>query len=384
MKITAIEPILLTAPLSGGDVRWSGGTIPMLNACLVRVHTDEGLTGLGETYGGGLFAPESARAVVEHFATLAVGEDATHIVGIWQRLYAGTLFWGRAGLVVSVLSALEMALWDIAGQALQVPTHRLLGGVAHARLPVYASGGLDKSDDVFMQELESYLEAGFRSVKIRIGYGPRADAHRVELARKTVGPDVRLMVDAVMGHNPDPWRAAEAIAVAEALREYDLTWFEEPCAASDYTGYATVRSRSPIAIAGGESSTTIHEFKHFFERGALDIAQPDAAHCGGIREFVRIATLADAAGVRIVPHAWGSGPALTSNYHAAFATPACFTVEYPTINNPLRQELLVEPLQQQDGYLLPPTAPGLGLKLTNAIMERYPYQPGSEVRMGRS
>jgi len=285
---------------------------------------------------------------------------------------------------MSVLSAVEMALWDVNGQALGVPVHRLLGGLAHERLPVYASGGLDQDEESFVRELESYLEAGFDAVKVRIGHGPRRDAAKVALARRTLGDDRQLMVDAVQGHNPNPWRAAEAVAVADALADFGVTWFEEPCAATDYDGYAAVRAKARMAIAGGESSTTIHEFKQFFARGALDIAQPDAAHCGGILEFVRIATLADAAGVRVVPHAWGSGPAVVAHVHAAFAIAACFTVEFPTIHNPLRHELLVEPLAMRDGYLSPPTAPGLGLSLDEGVLDRYPFKPGFEVRMANT
>ena len=383
MKITAVEPILLSAPLADGLVRWSGGSFQVANACLVRVHTDEGITGLGDTYGGGLFAPEAARSVVEHFADMVTGDDATNIAGIWQRLYSQTIFWGRTGLVLSVLSALEMALWDLNAKALGVPVYRMLGGLAHDRLPVYASGGLDQSDADFVAELEQYAAAGFDAVKVRIGHGARADGQRVALARRTVGPDFKLMVDAVQGHNPNPWHAGDAVVVARALADFDLTWFEEPCAATDYEGYAAVRAKAAMPIAGGESSATIHDFKQFFERRALDIAQPDAAHCGGILEFQRIAALADAVGARVVPHAWGSGPALVSNYHVAFATAACFMVEYPTISNPLRQELLVEPLAMRDGYLLPPTAPGLGLELTQSTIDRYPFQPGSAVKMGQ-
>lgn len=379
MKITRIEPILLTAPLGGGPIEWSGGHIPMFCACLVRVHTDAGITGLGETYGG-LFAPEAARAVVEHFETMAVGLSAEDVGAVWDRLYMGSLFWGRSGFAVSVLSAIEMALWDINGKALDVPAHRLLGGKVHDRLRIYASGGLDGSADQFRQELEGYMEAGFTAIKIRGGYGPRYDGGRAELARKTIGEERFLMMDMVQGHNPKPWSAAEAIVVADAVADAGLTWLEEPCAAYDYDGYAKVREKARMPISGGESSTTIHEFKHFFSRHALDVAQPDAAHCGGMAEFRRIATAADAAGVRIVPHVWGSGPGLTSNYHAAFATSNCLMVEFPTIQNPLRHELLIEPLRVVDGYLQAPTAPGLGLQITDAIIEKYPFDRAAVVR----
>jgi L-alanine-DL-glutamate epimerase-like enolase superfamily enzyme len=383
MKITALEPILLTAPFGGGALAWSGGFIPKINLAMVRVHTDEGITGLGETYGG-LFAPSTAQTIVEHFATLAVGEDATNITGLWQRLYAGSLFWGRNGMAISVLSAIEMALWDINGKALGVPAYRLLGGLAHGSIPVYASGGLDQAPAEFERELTGYLESGFRAVKFRVGHGPRRDAAKAELARRTVGDDVTLMCDAVQGHNPTPWHAADAVAVADALAPYSLAWFEEPCAATDYDGYAAVRAKARLPIAGGESSVTIHEFKHFFDRQALDIAQPDAAHAGGILEFLRIAHLADAYGVRVVPHAWGSGPAIMSNLHAAFANAACFMFEFPTIHNPLRHELLLEPLVMCGGVVEPPTAPGLGVEITDEIIARYPFQPGFEVRMANT
>jgi L-alanine-DL-glutamate epimerase-like enolase superfamily enzyme len=380
MKITALEPILLTAPLGTGAITWSGGSLPKVNLTLVRVHTDEGITGLGETYGG-LFAPSTAKAIMEHFSTLAVGQDARNITGIWQRLWAGSMFWGRNGMAVSVLSAIEMALWDINGKALGVPAWRLLGGLAHESLPVYASGGLDQSPADFERELNGYLESGFKAIKFRIGHGPRKDGQKAELARRVVGDDYTVMCDAVQGHNPNPWRAADAIAVADALAPYSLAWFEEPCAATDYDGYAAVRAKARMPIAGGESSVTIHEFRHFFDRRALDIAQPDAAHAGGMGEFLRIAHLADAHGVRVVPHAWGSGPAIMSNLHVAFANPACYMFEFPTIHNPLRLELLVEPLTMRDGVVDPPTAPGLGVELSDDLIERYPFEPGTEVRM---
>ncbi|MBX3538002.1 MAG: mandelate racemase/muconate lactonizing enzyme family protein [Chelatococcus sp.] len=379
MKITRIEPILLTAPLDSGPVAWSGGHIPMFCACLVRVHTDAGITGLGETYGG-LFAPEAAKAIVEHYETMAIGLDARDVGGVWSRLYMGGLFWGRAGFAVSVLSAIEMALWDINGKALDLPAYKLLGGKVHDRLRIYASGGLDGTADEFRRELDGYLEKGFTAVKIRGGYGPRYDGARARLARETIGETRYLMMDMVQGHNPRPWSAAEAIVVAEAVADADLTWLEEPCAAYDYDGYAKVRAKARMPISGGESSTTLHEFKHFFDRAALDVAQPDAAHCGGMAEFCRIATAANAAGVRVVPHAWGSGPALTSNYHAAFTTANCFMVEFPTIENPLRHALLVEPLRVVDGFLLPPTAPGLGLELTDDVIARYPFNRDAVVR----
>jgi L-alanine-DL-glutamate epimerase-like enolase superfamily enzyme len=384
MKITRVEPILLSVPLPAGrGVRWSGGEIDVLPTVLVRVHTDAGLSGLGDSYGVGIFAPTVARALIEHYEPMLTGEDPMDVARLTDALYTRSLFWGRSGAAVSIVSTIENALWDIAGQALGVPVYQLLGGAAHQRLPIYASGGLDRSPEETRAELEGYVDQGFRAIKVRIGHDPARDRAKVKLARRTVGDGITLMVDAVQGHNPRPWSAAQALASARAIEEFEPAWLEEPCAAYDYQGYAEVRRGTTIPIAGGESSTMVHEFRHFFDAEALDVAQPDAVHAGGILECLRIAALAEVAGVRIAPHAWGSAVCLLANYHAGFATRNCAYVEYPTFGNPLRDELLVEPLRIEDGYLLPPRAPGLGVRLPEDLPSRYPYRPDAGITMRR-
>ncbi|MCL4852293.1 MAG: mandelate racemase/muconate lactonizing enzyme family protein [Bryobacteraceae bacterium] len=371
MRITRLEPVLLsTKPAE--PIRWSGGTLPMIHASIVQVHTDEGITGLGETYVG-IFAPLAVKGIVEALEPLVVGEDPMQPLALYQKLYSRNLFWARVGAGLSVIGAIEMALWDIKGKALGLPVHRLLGGPVHAKLPIYASGGLEKPMDELLEEMRRYKSEGFTAIKIRIGMGATRDVRKVEQIRAALGPDIQLMVDAVQGHNPQPWSAAEAIQVGSALAELNIRWFEEPCAATDYAGYAQVRKKLPIPIAGGESSTSVHEFRNFFNAGALDIAQPDVAHAGGIEECRKITALAGANGVEIAFHSWSSSIVLAANYHLAFCTPNCHYLEYPTWGYPLRDELFTVPLRIENGYAYPSDSPGLGVTLDSDLRRKYKF-----------
>jgi L-alanine-DL-glutamate epimerase-like enolase superfamily enzyme len=379
MKIVDVECLPLSVPLTGADViRWSGGSAEVLTTVLVRIRTDEGLSGLGETYAG-LFAPEVVRSIVEYYRPMLLGRDPLSPAALARELTSRTLFWARSGVGIGTLSALEIALWDIAGQAAGQPVWSLLGGAHRQRLTVYASGGLERPLDETRQEMRQYITQGFKAVKVRVGYGARRDVPKIQAIREVLGEDVQLMVDAVQGHNPRAWTAAEALAVIKPLEPFNLTWFEEPCRATDYEGYARVRASTAIPIAGGESSTTIHEFKRFFDAGGLDIAQPDATFAGGISACREIALLAESHGLRAVPHVWGSGVAVMANLHFAFSVPNCPFVELPVQKNPLRDRLLTKPLKLEDGCFTLPAEPGLGVRLDDELLEEFPYIEGKAV-----
>ena len=262
MKITRVEPILLTVDMPERyPLRWSGGEAASINCALVRVHTDEGVTGLGDCYGSGFVAGEATAELFRLFGMFLQGKDPCDVAGCYETMYRRILYWGRSGLAVAAASAVENALWDIAGKAVDQPTCRLLGGLCHEKLPVYASGGLEQPLADLKAEMKAHLARGFKAVKMRIGVNLRHDLKRVAACREVLGPDVKLMADAVMGHNPAPWSAAEAIRVAKALEPYDLFWLEEPCFAADYDGYAHVRRSTSIPISGGESACMRYEFK---------------------------------------------------------------------------------------------------------------------------
>jgi L-alanine-DL-glutamate epimerase-like enolase superfamily enzyme len=382
MKITRVEGVLLSARLAPEHVvRWSGGEMHIANAAMVMIHTDEGVTGLGDTYSGGWFYPKAAKAMIEHFEPLLLGEDPCDPARLARKLWTKSLYWGRVGASVNAISAIENALWDIAGKAAGLPVWKMAGGAVHERLMLYASGGLEKTREGTIAEMEGYRRDGFRAVKIRVSTDLDRAVAKVRLCREVLGPDIGLMVDAVMGSHPAAWDAKTAIRFANRVEEQDLTWLEEPCAGDDYEGYATVRAATTIPISGGETSFGLGEFRHFLDAGSLDIVQPDACTSGGIVECQRICAAAAMRGVRVAPHAWGSAATVTANLSWAFTQPNVFCQEYPTWGFPLRDALLVEPLPIRDGYLWPPTVPGLGVGLTDDTRRRFAFIEGGGATM---
>lgn len=385
MKITSLEHILLSAPLDERQTaRWSGGAMSVANASLVRLRTDAGIDGVGDTYGGGWFYPEASGAMLRHFEPLLIGEDPRDVQRLTRKLNTSCRYWGRVGASVNAISAIENALWDIAGKEAGLPVWKMIGGLASEALPFYASAGLEKSRDLEAEEMQGYVRDGIRAVKIRVPTDLGAAIAKVARCRELLGPGVALMVDAVMGSHPDPWDAKRALRFAGAIEPYDIAWLEEPCAADDYDGMAEVRAAAPMPVSGGETLFGLAEFGHLIRNRCVDILQPDACTSGGIVECQRIAAAAALHGLRVVPHAWGSSATVMANLHWAFATPNVSLQEYPTWGFPLRDALLTEPLEIRDGCLLPPGAPGLGVTLTDEVIARYPWAggTGAQVRTG--
>lgn len=382
MRIASVDTVLLSHPFpESSGLAWSGGTLSGFTAGLVRVTTDEGLTGLGESYAA-FFAPEVMLAIVDFYRPLLIGQDPSDIAGLWQLCYTRSLYWGRTGINVSVLSAIESALWDLCGKALDVPVYELLGGPRHESICAYASGGMDASSDQLIAEQTRHVADGYRACKIRIGHGPGIDEAKVELVRSTLGPDIALAADAVQGSNPRPWDAATAIEVGNRLLDYGLAWLEEPCAADDVQGYRACRTALDIPIAGGETSTTAGQLAGLIVQDCFDIAQPDATHIGGILETLKVAELAAKRKVPLAMHVWGCGVGMMVNYHAGFASETCEWLEHPAVGNPLRDALLAEPLTIVDGRVACPTVPGLGVRLTEEIEQRFTYVPGTRYHFG--
>lgn len=376
LTIADVECLLLSYEYPADQVqRWSGGILPGVTLAVVRVTTSDGLVGHGETYAGN-FAPLAVRELVSVFRPWLIGRDPSRIWELWSECYSKMLFWGRSGIAVSTLGAVESALWDLVGKAVGRPVVDLLGGPCRATLPRYASGGMEASPDALANEQRLAAELGFRATKIRGGHGAAEDAALVAIAREALPDELGLALDAVQGSNPEPWSTEEALAAGKAIEEFSLLWLEEPCSADNLDGYVACRKQLDTPIAGGEVCTSIHEFNRFFERGALDIVQPDAAHAGGVLALRRIGALAARHGVRMAVHSWLGGGSIMANYHAGFASETCDWLEFPTQPNPFVEELLQEKLRVEDGFVHAPTAPGLGIDVTDETVERYPFRQG--------
>jgi len=374
MKIAAVETFVLRHPLAepfGYSQLWYNARTAML----VRVMTDDGAVGWGESFG----PPEPSAAIIDALlAPMLIGVDPTDTLPLWERMYARTRDYGQKGFAIHAISAVDIALWDLKGKALGVSVSRLLGGRFRERVQAYATGLYFRPKEDFAADLvaeaESHVAAGFRAIKLKVGYTPEADVRHARAVRAAIGPDVQLMVDA--NHAYD---AATAIRLGREFERLDVRWFEEPVIPEDIEGYAEVCRALDLPVAGGEAEYTRYGFRRLFAARGVDIAQPDLTAAGGFTECQRIAALASAHGVRYLPHVWGSavGFAAALQFTAALppATASLFPLEplfeYDRTTNHFRDQLAMTPVEIADGWLTIPDRPGLGVDVDEAVLERY-------------
>lgn len=342
------------------------------SAAFVQIETDEGLTGLGETYSG-VFVPELVMQLVKMIGEKLVDSNPFNIPQLQAMMSRFTSYWGYTGFAKNVISAIEIALWDLKGKVLNVPVYELLGGAKVEDIELYASGGLSKSLEDLANELQAYRAAGFRAVKIRdrdFAVAP------VKQSRKAIGDDIKLIVDTNQSFIPRPAVYNTALRYARRISEYDVLFLEEPLGVDDFTGYCRLVENSPMPISGGETLNSAALFRQHIQQRAFDIVQPDASVIGGIGECLQVLDEAHSNSLEAVCHAYGAAPCQAANVHAAFAA-GCSLIEWATPPNPLREDLLIEPWRIVEGCLQKPTATGLGVQLTQEIREKYAYIPGT-------
>jgi len=385
MKITAVQAWWLRVPIPEANQHTSDfGRMTAFETIIVRIATDAGITGHGEAKAavGNMGDGKALVALIEQeLGPQLVGQDPRDINRHWETMYNGSRahyamkrghvfpVLGRRGISVSAISGIDIALWDILGQSLGVPIWQLLGGRCHDDLPAYASGGWAPADKIGEQLLGYCEKGGFKAVKMRVGVADgevRHSARRVHAARRALGEDIELMVDA---HGT--YGVAEAKRFCDMVREARLFWFEEPVSADDKRGCAEVRASTDIPIAAGESEFNRFDFRDLAELRAVDIFQPDLAICGGITEGMRIAAIAAAQQIRLAPHLWGGAVMFAAGLHLCVASPAAFILEYSLGANPLLHELAEEKFELKNGTIATPTRPGLGLTLRDDFIRKY-------------
>jgi len=375
MKITQIVTHALRARIQD-SFYYSQGYYPHREAVLVELRTDEGLAGWGQCSG----SVESAPHIIERqYAPSLIGQDPRD----WQRLWyeMGGLTGGHYGII----SGLEIALLDLAGKAAGWPVYKLLGGAFRDKVRVYATGlyklerwdSLDAWREGLVEEALGYKEQGFGATKLKIGFAPREDVRLVHAVRDAIGPEMGLAVDANCA-----WDAATAIWVGRQVESANLAWYEEPLPPTDLEGYREVRRALAIPVSGGEGLAGLHPFKELIQTRSVDIVQPDIIICGGFSAMQRVQTLADANHVRLVPHCWGSAIPFAASLHYLATipdgppsiTPTEPLLEYDRSENPLREELLTEPLRREGSFLHVPPGPGLGIEIDPDVLEKYRIQ----------
>ena len=391
MTITDVRTVLLTGP-STND-RFLKEARKRRSAAFIEIHTDTDLIGVGETYAG-YFCPETIAPIVDFFRPILVDQSPDDPDTLWDRMYRCGKFWCRVGLGTSVLTGIEAALWDLKGKAEGVPVYQLLGGCKHDKLPAYATGGPSNYPlDRLAEKIDYYRSLGFRALKVGAGaYHPTTgwtipanapeaaelEATKVEFMRSHAGQDLNIMLDAHMDNSPQvTWSLETVTAVARALEPYHLFFLEEPLPYTDPWGYADLARSTSVPIAGGECLTAEYEWRVFVERDCFDIGQPDASFTGGMREFMKVAQMLDARGRKIATHAWGAGGSLMQNVHCGFAAANTCILEVAPDYAGLHADVIGDSFLMQDGYVLPPRKPGLGIVLTDDVKNRYPFVPGS-------
>ncbi len=333
---------------------------------LIQVHTDAGLTGIG--WGGGTAATRPgavAGALVEHFKQALIGEDPFSYRRIWENMWLPKIV-GRRGMSTHVISAIDIALWDLMGKTLGKSVHKLLGGFRD-RIPAYIAGGYyeeGKGLKELAEEMEDNLNLGARAVKMKIGGVPiNEDVERVRVVRETIGPEIKLLVDA-----NNAYAAYEAIEVAHKIESYEVFWFEEPVAPDDYRGHAQVAQATRIPVATGENEYTRYGFRDLIENESAAILNADAQILGGITEFMNVAALAAAYDLRIAPHG-----AQEVHIHLVTAISNGLILEfYRETVDPLRGRIFKNPLTlDKEGFVQVPDRPGLGVEPDYELLEEH-------------
>jgi len=379
MKIVDIAIHVLKSPLSE-PFAFSQGWVRQRSATLVEVLTDQDISGWGEAFAQGLEPPEIAATIIDKaLRPLLVGADPLDSEVLWHRMYHMTRDYGRKGSVIASISAVDIALWDIAGKFYDVPIYKLLGGAFRTRVEPYATGfyrikGQGEATRL-AEEAIRHFESGFKLMKVKLGYGVADDVVCMQkIAGAIQGKPITLMVDTNHAYG-----RAEAIQLGRALEQYNLRWYEEPVAPEDVRGYAEVRNKLSIPIAGGENEHTLYGFREFLGAGAVDIAQPDIGSCGGISAARHIMALAQSHGVQINPHVWGSAIAQAASLQVIAAVPVAHhslfgqepILEYDRSSHPFRQQLVRESIQQFEGWVDVPSKPGLGVEVDREILDQY-------------
>lgn len=366
MRIDRVHCDILAAPVNP-PWRISTAVMSEMYAAVIRLETDNGITGVGESLVR--LAPGAVKAIVEEvLGPAVVGRDPFDIEGIWDDMYQ--LMRGRGhsrGYFIEAMSGIDIALWDILGKALGQPVYRLLAGHGRSKFPCYASSILLKDEAETVKEGEELVAQGYQALKLKIGRGIAEDSRVIEVLRRALGDSVALMVDA-----NGAYRADEARLLARHLEEQGVYWFEEPLPPDDLSGYRSLRAATSLRLAAGESEFTAAGFRELLEGRLIDIVQPDVARAGGFTGCRRICYLAHAYNVAYAPHTGASGAiCLTASLHLAAAMPNFLIYEHMYVSQPL-QEILSRPLPQpQKGFLTAPEGPGLGIELDPSSLKRF-------------
>jgi L-rhamnonate dehydratase len=381
MKITNVELFVLKSP---GLYNVTDGAEEPLGPTymgLVKVSTDAGICGYSDmetcatVAKAAIEAPrwstEPGMECFDGLASLITGENPLEVERLWYRMYRGSIYYGRRGVAIQAISAIDIALWDIMGKFYNQPIHILLGGKWRDRVRAYGSTLFRSTPEGMREAARSYREQGFTAIKFGwgvFGQDPRMDVKLVEAARMELGDQCDLLVDTGWFVERSPKQAIQVVRSLEPFRPF---FIEELLHPEDYDGYRQVAEAVDTLIACGEQEATEWGFRDLISRGKVDIIQPDLTRCGGFTTARKIVHMAEMENVLLVPHSWSSDLLTAASLHLnAFQRRALF-VEFSASRGPLSRELVRDPLKMVDGYLAVPQGPGLGVEVNEDVIRQY-------------
>lgn len=354
--ITSLDTALYRVPLPVALSDSTHGTMTHFELVTVHLTDSDGGRSLGYTYTVDSGGSAVHALVADTLAPVVIGRDPGHIAALWQNMWWRVHFGGRGGQASLAVSAIDIALWDLAARRAGLPLWRMLGGHDPA-VPCYAGGiDLDFSLEQLLRQADGFLEQGFRAIKMKVGRAHlREDVARVEAMRRHLGEDFALMADANMR-----WSADQAIRAARALSPYGLIWLEEPTIPDDVAGHARILREGGHPIASGENLHTLNEFTHLIAAGGVSFPEPDVAMCGGVSVFMKVAALAEAFNLPLTSHGVHD---LTVHLMAAIPNRS-----YLEIHGFGMERYITEPMRMKDGLAIAGDAPGHGVELDLAAL----------------
>jgi L-rhamnonate dehydratase len=379
MKITNVEGIILESPYENKPPSGSEEARGVKHCLLIKVSTDDGIVGWSDVETAphvgvaAITAPRSGAGMFEGLRELVVGEDPFDVERLWDKVYRGTIYYGRRGVALQVLSGFDLACHDIMGKAIGRPVHKLLGGACRDRVRAYASTLFRDTPDAMKRACEFYVRRGFTAIKFGwgvFGTDRKRDIALVSAARAALGPDVDLLIDPGWMVNRS---AYDAVELLRALQPFKIYWLEDFLHPENYDGYGRVKEAGlPIRIAAGEQEATAWGFHQLITRGKVDVVQPDLSRCGGFTQARKIVWEAQRAGVDVCPHAWLTDLLTAASLHLNACLDRSLLLEYNICENPMLRAVIRNPIQLgKDGAMAVPQGPGLGVEVDEAAVQRF-------------
>jgi len=341
---------------------------------VVKITTDQDVYGWGEGYG----PADVIQKGITLLEPLLIGNNPLENESLWFEMYRKTLDFARRSVLFAAISAIDIALWDIKGKAMNLPVSTLLGGQHRNKVVPYATGLYFSESETLAEDLvaeaKKYVHQGFKAIKMKLGLSIKEDVRNVKNVRTAIGYEIQLMVDSNHAYS-----LREATELARKIEPYEISWFEEPVSPEFYDQYAQLRNKTSIPIAGGECEYLRYGFLQLLQNKSVDIAQVEICSSGGLTEAKRIASLASSFGVEVIPHVWGTG----ISFHAALhfianieplpgrLFPPDIFIEYDRTENAIRDRLTFPAVKMEKGYIYVPKSPGLGIDIDPAALKEF-------------